>query len=145
MRRLLAAGALILGLVPLRLVAGDQEEIVVADTIAWGALPAYFVDAPKNLRKKMARAVEVAVQSGPLQVCAQQERCSWLVQETVDLRFFRAVSGRGKALLSGSVCRGGFGFPRQAYYPERLLQFGNCVELQWDAENGKYIFNVPAA
>jgi hypothetical protein len=134
--RVLPAAALIIsGIAPLGAVPADNVEVVIADYLDWANYPAFYVDAPSQSRPAMTLAVTTAVKGAEIE-CIAHESCSWL-RLAGKLRFFRAVSGSGKALRGGMVCPDADWLPHQRYYQEKFLVV-DCIRLRWDFEMHRY-------
>jgi hypothetical protein len=140
MRVLRAAALIIFGIAPLGATPADNLEVVIADHLDWANYPAFYVDAPSQSRPAMILAVTTAV-SGEENACLAHESCSWL-RLTGKLRYFRAVSGSGRAILSGMVCPDADWLPHQRYYQEKFLVI-DCIRLRWDLEMHRYKLVAP--
>jgi hypothetical protein len=67
---------------------------------------------------------------------ALEDQCSWL-RHPATLRYFRAVTGSGKAVRSGVVCPNADWIPHVRYYRADFLG-RNRLSLYWNADERRY-------
>jgi hypothetical protein len=91
------------------------------------------------LRDAMIRAVTVALDHRDVDCAledAHEDQCSW-VRQPATLRYFRAVTGYGKAVRTGMVCPNAGWLPHQRYYGADFL-WSVCLRLSWSRADRSY-------
>jgi len=110
---------------------GEEQKVIIADTIDWEGYPTFFIDANLSMIDKVRLQIIEDIKSNKLE-CTNKSSVNWLC-DTTKLRYFSGVSGTDMSLKSGWICNSA-GIPKQEYYAERTFFISQCVEYWWDEE-----------
>jgi hypothetical protein len=119
----------------------EYDKIVIADAHDWVNSPAFLVDAPRSVQRRMAPAVDAARKSKTV-ACAPDAKTAWLC-EAKKFRYFQAIAGNGDRLRSGYACPDEDWLTRHKYYSFKEITDASCIQAQWDADQQRYYLLLP--
>jgi hypothetical protein len=117
------------------------DEVAIADYADFTHAVAFYVDAPINIQKEMAKTVQRTRRENQAE-CASKKESHWLCISK-NFRYFRGITGTGEESKSGYVCVDEWWVTRHKYYPEKMMVSDGCIQIKWDDGKRGYELQWP--